>query len=102
MNARAARAIAVTAIALVQTACLPAPARKGPLPEPGGATGPTIKSAGTSLTNRPALGPKRVQGKQPPNRLLAHDGTSCLVSREKYEKTTIGTSIWCVWTDTDR
>lgn len=47
----------------------------------------------------PAFLPKPVIGKQPPHLLLARDRTECVVSAEKFEKTVIGTSVWCVWTD---
>ena len=38
-------------------------------------------------------GPKPVEGKQPPTRLVARDGTSCVVSEQKYASTLIGTSM---------
>lgn len=101
MNARFARTLAVATVAIAHTACLSIPLRRGASPDSDKATRRTIRSAGTPAADTPALGSKRVYGKQPPNRLLAHDGTSCIVSREKFENTAIGTSIWCVWTDLD-
>ena len=51
---------------------------------------------------RPGFGPKLVEGKQPPTRLVARDGTSCVVSKKKYDSTVLGQSIWCSWIDTNR
>ena len=47
-------------------------------------------------------GPKAVEGKQPPSRLLARDGTSCSVSKKKFESTVLGASVWCAWIGTAR
>jgi hypothetical protein len=48
------------------------------------------------------FGPKPVVGKQKPSRLLARDGTSCVVSPKKYESTVLGTTVWCGWMETDQ
>lgn len=48
------------------------------------------------------FGQKTVVGKEKPTRLLARDGTSCVVSRKKYESTVLGTPVWCSWIETDR
>ena len=48
------------------------------------------------------FGPKPVIGKQKPSRLLARDGTSCVVSPQKYESTILGTTVWCGWMEKDR
>jgi hypothetical protein len=48
------------------------------------------------------FGPKPVVGKEKPSRLLARDGTSCVVSPKKYESTILGTTVWCGWMQTDR
>ena len=47
-------------------------------------------------------GHKTVEGKEPPARLLARDGTSCTVSKKKFESTVLGASVWCAWIDTVR
>ena len=48
------------------------------------------------------FGQKPIQGKTPPTRLVAQDGTSCVVSQEKYDSAVPGTSVWCTWLDPDR
>ena len=48
------------------------------------------------------FGPKAVTGKREPTRLIARDGTSCVVSEKKFQSTALGTSIWCTWFDADR
>ena len=45
---------------------------------------------------------KKVEGKQPPQRLVAKDGTSCTVSEEKYNSTVLGDDVWCTWVDLSR
>jgi hypothetical protein len=52
--------------------------------------------------SRPGFGPKLVSGKEPPTRLLARDGTSCVVTQKKYDSAVLGQSIWCSWIDTNR
>ena len=47
------------------------------------------------------VGPKIVEGKQRPSRLIARDGTSCLASPKKFRETEIGESVWCSWGYTD-
>jgi hypothetical protein len=46
----------------------------------------------------PSLGRKLVTGKEPPVTLIAEDGTRCLTSRDRFERTRIGSEVWCVWT----
>jgi hypothetical protein len=41
--------------------------------------------------------PKRVTGKQEPTILLAGDGTSCLVTAERYRKVQLGKFEVCAW-----
>ena len=55
-----------------------------------------------SRDNRGGFGLKVVQGMSPPTRLIARDGTSCVVSRKKFDSATVGKSVWCPWVDTDR
>jgi hypothetical protein len=45
---------------------------------------------------------KKVEGKQPPRRLVAKDGTSCTVSEKKYNSTAPGDEVWCTWVDLSR
>ena len=40
---------------------------------------------------------KPVYGKEAPTTLLAADGTRCQVSEKKFQETTVGEKIWCVW-----
>jgi hypothetical protein len=49
-----------------------------------------------------AYGLKPVNGKEEPHTLIARDGTTCTVSKEKFESTRIGTSVWCTWIDRRR
>jgi hypothetical protein len=42
---------------------------------------------------------KRVAGKSAPSDLVADDGTRCVVSAEKFEKTKPGDRVWCRWAD---
>jgi hypothetical protein len=62
----------------------------------------SIAATTSGRERRSGFGPKSVQGKTPPRRLIAGDGTSCTVSEEKYDSTAIGNSVWCAWFDTDR
>jgi hypothetical protein len=48
------------------------------------------------------FGPKVVTDKRKPTRLVARDGTSCVVSDKKFESTIPGESVWCTWFDADR
>jgi hypothetical protein len=54
----------------------------------------------------PSLARKLVVGKEPPVTLIAEDGTRCITSRDRFERTRIGTEVWCVWSggrgDADR
>lgn len=47
----------------------------------------------------PEFAAKLVVGKEPPTELIAEDGTRCLTSRKRFDRTRIGSEIWCVWTD---
>jgi hypothetical protein len=78
------------------------------IPIPGRQHDPRVNSVGDmargdgELLDSPAFAPKPVIGKQPPHLLLARDGTECIVSQEKFERTAIGRSVWCVWTHSAR
>ncbi|MGQ0713412.1 MAG: hypothetical protein ACT4PJ_06740 [Gemmatimonadaceae bacterium] len=43
------------------------------------------------------LGRKLVVGKEVPLDLIAEDGTRCLTTKKRYERTRIGSKVWCVW-----
>ena len=63
---------------------------------------PGVEGTSTSLPKRgstPTRGlfRKRVTGKQAPNLLLAHDGTSCAVTAERYRDVEVGDHEVCVW-----
>ena len=55
----------------------------------------TTRSSDERLSD--GFGPKSVHGKQAPLSLIARDGTSCTVSKRKFESTRLGTSVWCFW-----
>lgn len=98
MTVSTIRAVGVVAL-VVSQACM--------IPAGGGGSRPDNLPRGVQSKDSPSrlsegFGPKSVQGKEPPMRLLARDGTSCVVSRKKYESTPIGRSVWCTWTDTNR
>jgi len=40
-------------------------------------------------------------GKEKPTRLVARDGTRCIVSQKKFDSTVLGASVWCIWMDLD-
>ena len=61
---------------------------------------PEARAGSSPLPDR--FGPKAVEGKQPPSRLLARDGTSCSVSKKKFESAVLGSSVWCAWIYTVR
>lgn len=61
---------------------------------------PTMERRSSGTGNRDAadaFGPKKVYGKQDPSVLIARDGTTCSVSKHKYDSTRIGASVWCAW-----
>lgn len=47
----------------------------------------------------PELAEKLVVGKEPPTELIAEDGTRCITSRKRFDRTRIGSEVWCVWTN---
>jgi hypothetical protein len=53
-------------------------------------------------SRRTGFEPKTVTGKREPSRLIARDGSSCVVPQKRFQSTTLGTSAWCTWFDTDR
>jgi len=90
------RALLVAVILCTQSCYLDF--KRGGKPEPL----PGNYATRSNRDSRPGFGPKLVEGKQPPTRLLARDGTSCVVSQKKYDSTVLGQSIWCSWIDTNR
>jgi hypothetical protein len=43
------------------------------------------------------LGRKMVVGKEAPLDLIAKDGTRCETSKDRFERTRIGSKVWCLW-----
>ena len=101
MTTSIVRAVALVALVVGQACFIPAGrgGRTGPVPD--GRPGVAQPSSGERRLGE-GYGPKAVRGKEPPTRLLARDGTSCVVSERKFESTTLGTSVWCTWLDADR
>ena len=62
---------------------------------------PIPGAAGVVVTSpqSPQRGPsrKRVTTKQEPDLLIAEDGTSCRVSRDRYKEVEVGTDQLCSW-----
>jgi hypothetical protein len=101
MTASAVRAIGLVALLTTQACVIYK--RDGARPDVMAPTKVQSIAATTSgRETRSGFGPKSVQGKTPPTRLIARDGTSCTVSEEKYDATALGNSVWCAWFDTDR
>jgi hypothetical protein len=87
---------------LGQAACIGVSFPRNTSPEP---RTPEVKrnaGKGDNVLESPAFAPKPVIGKQPPHLLLARDGTQCTVSSSKYERARLGTSVWCIWSETGR
>jgi hypothetical protein len=59
--------------------------------EPGPTGGAVVKSA------RLGWYTKKVVAKNPPETLLAEDGTVCRVAPDRYRDTAIGTAVYCNW-----
>jgi hypothetical protein len=97
---RSTRRAAVFAVVAITQGCLFKVGRGQPemLPKVGTHLG------GSHNADRLAEGTgiKVVDGKQEPNSLVARDGTMCAVSKEKFESTAIGASVWCTWVDKKR
>ena len=45
------------------------------------------------------IGPQRktVAAKEPPGRLIAVDGTFCIVPAPRFESAEVGDRVWCTW-----
>jgi len=82
-----------------QGACIVVPMGKRSPTRPEDRDPGNPAARGATRRDGPAFGLKLVYGKQPPSFLIARDGTQCGVSEEKFERTIIGRSVWCVWTD---
>lgn len=65
---------------------------------------PDSRSASTDQNSGAieAYGLKPVNGKEEPSTLIARDGTSCTVSKDKYDSAKIGRAVWCTWIDRRR
>ena len=49
------------------------------------------------------LGKKLVAAKEAPLDLIAEDGTRCVTTKRRFERTRIGSEVWCLWEgDPDR
>ena len=50
-------------------------------------------------TEAPAeFAPKLVVGKVPPTELIAEDNSRCITSKDRFDRTRIGSEVWCLWT----
>ena len=95
--------IVASALLLGQGACIAFSISKGDKPLiPPMSESTRNAGQGNSVLHADAVGPKAVTGKEPPNRLFARDGTSCIVSADKYDRITPGASAWCIWSRTGR
>lgn len=90
-----------TALALASSACFGFGHATPHRPPPASQT-PERRRFDSAVGEKPALEHKPVSGKTEPNLLIAKDGTVCTVSRDKFQKTIIGNSIWCLWMNADR
>lgn len=45
----------------------------------------------------PGLERKPLAGKREPTLLIAHDGSSCATTRNRWERARPGDRVWCVW-----
>lgn len=62
--------------------------------------GPAMNFAGESLGLPVAS--KRVAMKNPPQELVATDGTTCIVNEDRFDRTEIGDLVACAWSDPSR
>jgi hypothetical protein len=94
----AIRAVGAVVLVLTQACYLPI----GHRAKPDIAAIP-VRNNGTPKDGRTrsVFGPKTVVGKEKPTRLIARDGTSCIVSQKKFNSTVLGASVWCTWMDLD-
>ena len=79
------------ALPLALTLSLASCIRLGGQPGLPGAEGPSVSTPNRGLMR------KRVAAKEEPNLLLAHDGTSCPVTAERYRDVAVGEHVVCVW-----
>jgi hypothetical protein len=98
MTTSAIRIVGAVVLALTQACYLPI--GHGAKPEIAAIP---LRSNGTPNDQRTGygFGPKSVRGKEKPTRLVARDGTSCIVSQKKFDSTALGASVWCTWMDLD-
>ena len=95
MTVSAIRAVGAVVLVVSQACYLPIGHRAKP--EVGS---PPVRSNGAPKDERSRnlFGPKSVYGMEKPSRLIARDGTSCIVSKKKFDSTVLGASVWCTWT----
>jgi hypothetical protein len=91
---------AIGAVVLVFTQACYLPIGHGAKPEIAAIP---VRNNGTpgDKRTRSVFGPKTVHSKEKPTRLIARDGTSCVVSPKKFDSTALGASVWCTWMDLD-
>jgi hypothetical protein len=89
MTASTVRVFGIVVLVLTQGCFFPV-GRGGKRPE---LIQDKVRGNGAPSRGSQGFGPKSVQGKQPPTRLIARDGTSCVVSEKKYESTALGASV---------
>jgi hypothetical protein len=59
-------------------------------------------ASGRNARSPQGYGLKTVHGKEDPGTLIARDGTTCTVGKEKYEAAVMGKSAWCTWVERRR
>lgn len=91
---------AIFLVLLAAQGCIYVPASKGGRGLQVGANRGRGKDGAHNTAN--GFGPKTVHDKRAPTRLVARDGTSCVVPKKKFDATVTGTSVWCTWFDADR
>jgi hypothetical protein len=85
------------ALPLALTFTLSSCFRINPFPGAPGPEGPSMSIPRRGTTPTRGLARKRVTAKQEPNLLVAEDGTSCVVTAERYEDVDVGDHELCDW-----
>lgn len=52
---------------------------------------------GVSQDGAGRLSRKSVTGKEAPNKLISHDGSSCIVPEKQFRETELGSNATCLW-----
>jgi hypothetical protein len=82
--------ILLLALPLVAAGCWNSAAHHAP-PARGPGRSAAVRQSGSML------GSKVVSGKDEPNKLIAADGSTCIVPTKQFGETVIGTSTICLW-----